>query len=180
MRNHDIKIILVLLALLVTLGLLLGGQKIYQARMIERPVVTRLLTLHYVDEAALVNSKGMNTLQVHIKQAGNLKQKYQEIDQIMADQYAKRNYEIDISDRRDPFLQKQLDKLELALYEAIAQNRYMELEQRFAAAAGKGDFEYQLQIDQQKLYVQISRGDKFLYEIIDRHNPDIVSVNNGV
>jgi len=175
MRNHEIKIALVLLALLVTLGLLVGGQKIYHARMIEKPVVTKLLALNYIDEAVLINTKGMNTIKVHIKQPGNLKQEYNEIDQVMAGKFAKWNYEIDISDQREPFLQNQFDKLELALYEAIAQNQYLELEQRFTEAAGKENFNYQLQIDQQRLYVQIRQGDKFLYEIIDRHNPDSIS-----
>ena len=180
MRNHEIKIALVLLALLVTLGLLVGGQKIYHERMIEKPVVTKLLALHYIDEAVLINTKGMNTIKVHIKQPGNLKQEYNEIDQVMAEEFAKRNYQIDIADQRDPFLQNELDKLELAFYEAIAQNRYIELEQRFAEAAGKEKFNYQLQIVQQRLNVKISRGDKFLYEIIDRPNPESISANNGV
>ncbi|HNX93416.1 MAG TPA: hypothetical protein PKI17_07810, partial [Syntrophomonas sp.] len=61
--------------------------------------------------------------------------------------------------------------------EAIAQNNYLDLEQRFADKAERDHFDYLLQIDEQKLYVQISKSDRFLYVVIDR---DDTTVSSGV
>ncbi|NLV20547.1 MAG: hypothetical protein GXY49_00930 [Syntrophomonadaceae bacterium] len=175
MKRNEIKIALILLALLLTLGVLLGGQKLYHANMVEKPIIKELHALSYVESAAISKTDGIYQIKVHIRQPGNLKNEYQEIDKIIAAKIKKRPYEIKIGDRRDAFLQNQLQKMELSLYEALAQNSYLDLEQRFADTAARDHFIYRLQIDQQRLYVQISRGDKFLYEIIERNDADKVA-----
>jgi len=179
MKNHEIKVALVLLGLLLTLGLLVGGQKIYRADMVEKPVVKQLLALPCVDEAVLCNDQGRNTINVHMQSVDNLKQAYNEIDQIMAAKFPRGNYGIVLDDQRNAALQNEWEQLELALYEAIASNQYVALEQHLNAVAARNGFTCQLQIDTQHLFVHLQRGEQFLYEIIERQPPDSIEAANG-
>ena len=168
MRSNELKIGLVLLALLIVLGALVGGQKLYNTNLIEKPVLEELRALSYVETAKINTADNVYQIKVHIRQPGNLKNEYNEIDKIIADNIKGHQYEIELVDKRDENLQNELQSMELSIYEAIAQNNYLDLEQRFAEKAERDHFDYLLQIDEQKLYVQISQGDKYLYEIIDR------------
>jgi hypothetical protein len=177
MRRNELKIGLVLLALLIILGVLVGGQKLYNTNLIEKPVSKELSALKYVESVEITNADHLYQIQVHVRQAGDLKSEYNEINKVVADNIKGRQYEIKIIDKRDEFLQKELQKLELSVFEAIAQNNYLALEQRFDDTANRDHFKYQLQIDEKKLYVQISQGNNYLYEIIDRVN---TSSSSGV
>ena len=168
MKTNEFKIGLVLLALLIVLGALAGGQKLYHTNLIEKPVLEGLRALSYVETTKVNTADNVYQIKVQIRQPGNLKNEYNEIDKIIADNIRGHQYEIELVDKRDEKLQNELQSMELSIYEAIAQNKYLELEQRFAEKAESDHFNYLLQIDKQKLYVQMSQKDRFLYVIIDR------------
>jgi hypothetical protein len=168
MQKNEFKIGLVLLALLVVLGALTGGQKLYNAKLLEKPVLEELQTLRYVASARINKTDNVYQVQVNISQPGNIKNEYNEINKVVADHFKRHQYEIQLIDKRDENLQNDLQSMELAIYEAIARDNYLALEQRLADQAERAHFEYLLQIDQQKLYVGIFRNDRFLYEIFER------------
>ena len=169
MQKNEFKIGLVLLALLIVLGALVGGQKLYNTKLIEKPVLDELRTLSYVENAKINTADNVYHIKVDISQPGNLKNEYNEIDKIVMDHIKGHKYEIELVDKRDENLQNELQSMELSIYEAIAQDNYLDLEQRFADKAERDHFEFLLQIDKQKLYVQIRQSDRFLYEIVDRN-----------
>ncbi|HPT69438.1 MAG TPA: hypothetical protein PKW50_04770 [Syntrophomonas sp.] len=177
MRSNEFKIGMVLLALLIVLGALVGGQKLYNTNLIKKPVLEELRALSYVETAKIITADNLYQIKVHIRQPGNLKNEYNEIDKIVADNIRGHQYEIELVDKHDENLQNELQSMELSIYEAIAQNNYLDLEQRFADKAQRDHFDYLLQIDEQKLYVQISKSDRFLYVVIDR---DDTTVSSGV
>lgn len=179
MRYNEYKIALILLALLLTLGVLLGGQKLYNANLIEKPLVNELSALSCVESASVDKVEDIYQIEVRIRQAGDLQNEYQEIDKIIAARVNGRPYKIAFSDKRDQFLHNQLQQMQLAIYEAIAHSTYLDLQQRFADAAARDHFAYRLQIDRQQLYVQMSRDDNFLYEIIAWGDTDKVSGDKG-
>lgn len=168
MQKNEFKIGLVLLALLIVLGALVGGQKLYNTNMIEKPVLKELRALCYVENAKINKADNVYQIKVDISQPGNLKNEYNEIDKTVADHIKGHQYEIELVDKRDENLQNELESMELAIYEAIARDNFLVLEQRFADKAERDHFNYLLQIDEQNLYVRISRSDRFLYEIIER------------
>ena len=177
MRSNEFKIGIVLLALLIVLGGLVGGQKLYNTNLIKKPVLEELRALSYVETAKIITADNVYQIKVHIRQPGNLKNEYNEIDKIIADNIRGHQYEIELVDKHDENLQNELQSMELSIYEAIAQNNYLDLERRFADKAERDHFDYLLQIDEQKLYVQISKSDRFLYVVIDR---DDTTVSSGV
>ncbi|HWQ75179.1 MAG TPA: hypothetical protein VN441_07690 [Syntrophomonas sp.] len=168
--KKETKIAVVLLALLVTLGLLIGGQKLYNANLIEKPVIKQLTALDYIKNAAISKTDGVYKINVTFSKPGNLKEEYNQIDKIIAEKFKTREYEIVIVDTRDQFLRDELEKMELSIYQAVVRDDYVELEQRMGAAAVNDGFEYRLQIDRQNLYVQLRRDGKFLNEIIERND----------
>lgn len=168
MKITESKIAIVLIALLLTLGLLLGTQKLYNRNLLEKPVINSLLKLNYVETVTMTKDAGIYNVRVQIKQAGSIKDEYKEIDSLIKAGIKGKQYKIELLDKPNQALQNELQKMELGIYEAIAKDNYISQDQSFAEMAAQDHFDYRLQIDEQRLYLQISSGDDFLYEIITR------------
>lgn len=168
MRNNEFKIAIILLALLITLGLLIGGQKLYNRNLIEKPVINELLKLNYVKSAVMTKEADTYNVKIQIKQPGNIKDEYNEINNLIKTRIKGKQYKIELLDSRNHILVDELQKMELGIYEAIAQNNYLDLEQSLNKMATQDHFVYRLQIDEKRLYLQIASGNHFLYEIFDR------------
>ena len=168
MRNNELKIAIILLALLITLGLLIGGQKIYNSNLIEKPVINELLKLNYVKSAVITKESAIYNVKIQIRQPGNMKDEYNEIDNLIKTRVKGKQYKIELLDSRNQILVNELQKMELGIYEAIAQNNYLDLQKSLDEMANQDHFDYRLQIDEKRLYLQIVSGDHFLYEIYDR------------
>ena len=168
MRSNELKVAIFLLALLLSFGLLLGGQKLYNSNLLEKPVINDLLKLNYVEKVTITKEAGVYQDAVQIKQAGNIKTEYKEIDSRIKTKIRGKQYKLELLDTRTQTLENELQKMELGIYEAIAKNNYLSLDQRFAVLAAQDHFDYRLQIDEKRLYLQITSGDQFLYQIFPR------------
>ncbi len=175
MEKGHLKIITVLIVLGISLGLLLGIQKYYNDNYVERPVKHALEQLAFVESVTVNKDTGVYDFKVQIKQAGNIQYEYSKIDGIIANDLKEQEYQITLQDHRSPELKKDLEDLELSIYEAMAKNNYLWLDETFRQAANSNKFSYKLFIDDERLYIQLADQDYFLYEIIER----TISPNGG-
>lgn len=168
MEKGHFKIITVLIVLGISLGLLLGIQKYYNHNFVEGPVKHALEQLAFVESVSASKDTGVYDFKVQIKQAGNIQYEYAKIDGIIVNNLKGQDYQLTLLDHRSPELKKELENLELGIYEAMAKNNYLWLDETFRQAADKNKFSYKLFIDDKRLYIQLARHDYFLYEIIER------------
>lgn len=179
MEKGNLKIITVLIVLGISLGLLLGGQKYYNNRYVEGPVKHQLEQLSFVKSVQESKENDIYDYKIQIKRAGNVKYEYEKIDEIIASHMKEKSYQFTLQDQRSPKLEEDLHQLELSVYEAMAKNNYLWLDETFRQVAAKNGFSYKLSIDDQRLYIQIVDQDAFLYEIIERSTPPTGDINKG-
>ena len=171
MENGHLKIITVVIVLGISLGLLLGLQKYYKNNFVEEPVKNALEQLSFVQSVKVSIDNGIYDYRVQIKQAGNIQYEYEKVDGIIANNLKGKEYQLTLLDHRSPKLKEDLEGLELSIYEAMAKNNYLWLDEAFRQDAANNKFRYKLFIDDQRLYIQLVDQEKFLYEIIERSTP---------
>jgi len=168
MEKGHLKIITVLIVLGVSLGLLLGIQKYYNHSFVEGPVMHDLEQLAFAESVTVNKDTGVYDFKVQIKQAGNIQYEYAKIDGIIKNELKGKDYQLTLLDHRSPKLRKNLENMELGIYEAMAKNNFLWLDETFRQAANDNNFSYKLFIDDKRLYIQMADQDYFLYEIIER------------
>jgi len=179
MENGHLKIITVLIVLGISLGLLLGIQTYYKNAFVEEPVKHELEQLSFVQSVKVNLDNGIYEYRVQVKQAGNIKYEYEKVDGIIANKLKGKDYQLTLLDHRSPKLKKELEVLELSIYEAMAKNNYLWLDEAFRQAAEQNRFSYKLFIDEQRLYIQLADQETFLYEIIERSTPPNGGLDEG-
>lgn len=179
MEKGNLKIVTVIIVLGISLGLLLGMQKYYNNNFVEEPVKQKLEQLSFVESVDASKKNGIYDYKVQIRQAGNVQYEYEKVDEVIADNLKGKEYQFTMLDHRSSKLQKDLENLELNIYEAMAKNNYLWLDQTFRQTSAANGFSYKLYIDDQRLYIQLKDQDAFLYEIIERSIPQNVNTGKG-
>ncbi len=171
MKNGQLKVVTVLIVLGVTLGLLLFAQKYYNSSFVERPVIKALQEIKFVDNVNVSKLEDVYYFKVQIKQVGNIQYEYNKVNDVIKDNIKGKDYQLDVGSKPNEKLQNELEYLELSIYEAMAKNNYIWLDEIFRQAAKQDSFTYKLFIDEQRLYIQLADQDHFLYEVIERSTP---------
>jgi len=167
-KNHDFRIVVFAVALLVSLGLFFGGYTL------DREVTARNTRAGL---AALcggpVNLEKQGKVTVISVQPGkvdNLQETWKSMTEFIEKDTSKDKYRIIIEDKRNNNLQEALDHLQPAVYEAAANNTFVALQRQLDQCLSKQDIDYRFYIDNDRLYLQMEDGDYYLYQVIDRVN----------
>ncbi|MEA1962544.1 MAG: hypothetical protein U9N81_14980 [Bacillota bacterium] len=174
MKKGDFKVLWFGLALVISLGLFTGSYRLYQDRMIEKPVITKIDTFSNVENVEIEKNHDGYFVEVNIQTVGDIKEDYKQIDKVV-NSSIKKNYDIHLVDQRDNELQTALDEFQIEIYEALAKNNYVWLQEQLKDLAVTQNYEYNLYLDEERLYIQLEKGDAFLYEVINRPSQDKVS-----
>lgn len=165
-RNFQVKYFL--LALVICLAVFTGLFHLYQDRMIERPIREQITQSLKTDHVEVAKNGGVYTIEVKLKQAGNIKDDYALVDEAASKKIKGENYTISLVDHRTKELQQDYDDLQLRIYEAMAKDNYLWLEEQIKSQALGRKYQYKIYLDKDKLYLQIQNQNGFLYEVIDR------------
>lgn len=169
MKNSEFRIKYFIIALLLSLGMLLGAYKLYIGNFIEAGLEEEIVQLSFVDDVQ-VNKDGKEyNIYVVMKKAGNVKKDYQEIKTIIQDQLKQGNYRIDLSDGRDDRLQELYDEMLPGIYQAVANTDYLWLSENLKQMAHEAKCEAKMYMDDENIYIQIQSNNNnsaFLYELV--------------
>jgi hypothetical protein len=168
MKKVEFKITWFLLALIVCLALFLGLYQVYQARVIENPIIKEVSELSNVEKVHLSKQQDVLTIEVTLNKSENIKTDYEKVYETINPKVKKKNYRIKLIDKRDPILQKEWDDLQLSIYEAMAKDNYLWLEQQVKKRSEEDHSTYKLYLDEHRLYLQLDHQKGFLYEVIER------------
>jgi len=165
-RNFQVKYFL--LALVICLAVFTGLFRVYQDRMIEKPIREQIIQSLKTDSVEVAKKDGVYTVEVKLKQAGDIKADYAVVEEAASKKIKEENYTISMVDHRTEKLQQDYDDLQLRIYEAMAKDNYLWLEEQIKSQALERKYQYKLYLDEDKLYLEIKNQDGFLYEVIDR------------
>ena len=168
MKNHDFRIAVFAVALLVSLGVFFGGYTL-DRELTDRNTRAGLTALGG-GPVNLDRQGKVTVISVEPGQVDNLQETWKSLSEFIERDTAKDNYRIIIQDKRNSHLKEAFDQLQPAVYEAAANNTFVALQHQLAEYLGGKDINYRFYIDNERLYLQMQDGDYYLYQVIERVN----------
>jgi hypothetical protein len=171
-NKNEFKFIIAIAALAVASTIFFGGYWLYHQYGIDRPLTEKIEGIAGVKKVTINNKERQLSIEVSMKYVDNLQTKYDEIQEVMDSELKDGQYQLTIKDQRNAKLQKAYENVQLAVYEAIANNQYLWLKEQMKPEL-KG-MTYRIFVDEDRLYIQMKDGDHFLYKVIDRQKENSV------
>jgi hypothetical protein len=166
-KKFEFRILVFVLALLVTLGAFLSVSALYRKYQVERPMVEDLQKLA---GGRVELEKEKNGYQVTLipGKVDNLQDYYLQAQKSVTSRLSGKEAEIIIEDQPSPKLQAFYTKMQPAIYESLATGRFVWLEEEIARRSADSNIRFQLLVDNDFLYLQMEDRDGYLYRVIER------------
>lgn len=163
----------IVISFILTLGLLLAGRFAYEKVGIVEPVRKDVLAVSAVQRVEVTAEQGVLTVSVEMGEVDSLKHSYQTIKQLLPLQQLNK---LDVHDRRNEYLTNLWKENQFAMEEAATLGNFTEMQQLIEERLSRENLDsWQLEIDDENLYLQIHYNGYYLYEIVPRHDFLVVS-----
>ncbi|MFZ5642375.1 MAG: hypothetical protein ACOY46_02145 [Bacillota bacterium] len=168
MQWNGVKVHIVLLALLVGLASLWGGQWVFNRYNYERPMA-KLLGENKDISSYSINKNGSELeVEIKLKKVDNLQETYGTLQQSINGAVGGRKVKITVTDDRDATLNEVYHDTRLAAYEAIERGNFLEMGDFIERRASSEGAQARVFLDRENLYIQIYHENNYLYDIIPR------------
>jgi len=175
MRNKQFKVLAFITSLVLALGVFLGSYAFYKKFEVEQPLLEQLSAMPSVEQVSMEKEKGEYVFDIKLKKVDNIQEEYEKINQVINSKLEKETYDIKIQDDGNRKLQEFSDQLQPAVYEALAHNRYVWLEEEIAEKSAENQLNYRIFVDEKHLYLQLEDGSKYIYKIFNRDTESLTA-----
>ncbi|APC08216.1 hypothetical protein [Neomoorella thermoacetica] len=161
----------VLLAALLSLCLLTGGQWAYQHFGQEKPLARALEAVPGVQGVQITSGTSGLEVGVTLGQVADLQQTYKQLEKVIQGIYGQQPVKVVIKDNPSPVLDRLWQASQYSVYEASVRGNFTTMATSIAQLASKaGVPDYAINIDERNIYLQFRQGQNYLYRIIPRQN----------
>ncbi len=167
MKNGEFRVIIAILTLLIALGLFLGGFTIYNRVGVEQPLTKELHMIEAVEKVD-INKDKVYKIEVQLNRVENIQTVYQDLVKTIAAKLDKNEYELVLADQPNAKLNDLSAQLQPAIYQALANNQFLWLDEKLAEISGEAEITYSLFIDDKCVYIQLIDGDSYTYQVLTR------------
>jgi len=174
MRNKDIRVSVIILAIIVVLALLLVGQFIYKEYNVEQPLFKVYSKTKAVQNVDISEKDGRVKIVLRLGPTANLQLAYGEIMAATTWILGPKPFELKIKDNRSPVLEDLLVETEPVIYEAMSKGSYTWMKKEIISAARTNGAEAQVFMDSERIYLAFTKGRNYLYEIIPRNRAEVL------
>jgi hypothetical protein len=166
------------IALAATLLILFGSQTIWHTFAVAKPLDKAFEGIDGVQSVAWDKAKDDKTvtLQVSLAHATNLQTTYTTVQDRAKSVLGKSAFQIAIHDNRTLELEQFYHELHFHIQEAIVTGRFGDMADRIKEKAQTTGVDAQVYVDAQNVYLQLTKGESNLYNVIPRPN-NLMGVN---
>ncbi|HZK01973.1 MAG TPA: hypothetical protein VFC96_03820, partial [Anaerovoracaceae bacterium] len=161
-------VFIVLISLILTLGILFGGHNLYMQYAVQKPVLKELYSSGTVKKAEIEKKNKKYIIDVQLNDIDNIQKGYEEVESIINGKYKPDSYELVITGKPNKGLEDLYEQLQPAVYDALANNRYLWLNNEIKKQTDEKGMVSKLFIDERRLYIQVKADDYYFFKIIDR------------
>lgn len=166
-------------AILVAFGLglvcLFGGQFLYNKYGYQQALQQALANQPQVADFKVREENGQLVVTVRLLAPGNLMVTYRDLKRLVGGALGNRPFVLEIADNRDAALEEAYYRSQFAIYQALVQGSFKEMEAEVSSYARAAGAEARIYLDQQNLYLTLIKGDRFLAAVIPRNEPTQVT-----
>ncbi|WP_338825556.1 hypothetical protein MHOCP_11350 [Moorella humiferrea] len=161
----------IILAALLTLVLLIGGQWVYLHFSQEKPLADTLKANPAVQAMEVTRTAEVLEVRVILSPGVDLPVVYRQVQEAVAKHYGREGVKLIIQDHRSPALENLWRQSQFAVYEAAVRGNFTQMAATVSELARQaGVDQYAVNIDDSYIYLQFSRGQDYLYQVIPRND----------
>lgn len=169
MQIKGIKVYVVIAAVFVTLAVLLTVQFLYQKYDVEQPLFKLYSETKLVNKVPVMEQKGTSVnVVLHMKKTENLRLAYQELNGYTQQIMGSKNFTMELKDNRNKALEDVYYQSQFVIYEALAKGDFTKMADVIQQNAVEVGATSKVYIDNDNVYVEILKGNSYLYEIVPR------------
>lgn len=168
MPLQNIRLTTVVIAMIITLGLLLGSQNLYERYIVNEELTQEIEKVVNLEEIKIAKKEKPPTVYLRTSQIKDLQADYQKLEKIVHQQLGP-EYQIILLDQRTPKLQALYEECQFPIYEAISMGNFQRMYQTLRKKAEGAHVNYRISVDLYNIYVQFQDRKGYLYEIIPRY-----------
>ena len=159
----------VLLAALLSLSLLTGGQWAYRHFGQEKPLAGALEAVPGVQAVTVIPGTGTLEVRINLGPVTHLQQTYSKLEEAIRGVYGQQPFKIILQDNPAPVLDRLWQASQYAVYEAAVRGNFTSMAAGVADLARQaGVSDYALNIDDRNIYLVFRQGQNYLYRVIPR------------
>lgn len=175
---QGLKIKVVLAALAIGLICLFGGQWLYEEYGYQQSLQQALQQHPQVADFTAEEQNGQLVITIRLRSPDNLMPVYKELKNLVGEALGSRPFIIEIADNRDAVLEEVFYRSQFAVYQALAQGSFKQMEADVSANAREAGAQTRIYVDNENVYLTLRKGDRFLATVIPR-NPSQKATEGG-
>ena len=173
MKTRYIQVLKGCIALVITVAGLYAGQSVWQNYAFDLPLDKALNEIDGVEEVTRDNSNSINdpmNIYVKLGNTANLQKTHMEINKKIEQILKSRQYTLEIRDNRSPDLEQAYYDIHCYIQKAIVDGDFPILEEKVREKAESAGAEAKLYVDEQNIYLQLTKNNSSLYAVVARHS----------
>ncbi|PKM81808.1 MAG: hypothetical protein CVU89_07205 [Firmicutes bacterium HGW-Firmicutes-14] len=168
MTIKGLRVYVIIAAVILTLGTLLTLQFIYQKYNVEQPLF-KLYSQTKLVKGVKIEDKGNPVrIIVNMKKTDNLQQAYLDLKGYTKQVMGNHEFVIELRDQRTKSLEDTYYKSQFIIYEAKTKGDFTRMAEVIDNHAREAGAQSRIFIDDENIYIQFTKDDNYLYEIISR------------
>ncbi|MHB1041936.1 MAG: hypothetical protein ACYC0Q_03760 [Eubacteriales bacterium] len=168
MQWHGLKIPVIIAAMLAGMAVLFAVQWAFQSISYEQPLNAALHDNEAVESYQIATKGQLVKISVAFKYDADLMEAYKQVQQDLTRVMGKRRYELDITDSRDDVLKGVWYQSQFAVYQALAQGNYLDMQSFVEREAGSDGVDARIDLDQNNIYLRFKREGHTMDQVLAR------------
>ncbi|WP_018133297.1 hypothetical protein [Effusibacillus pohliae] len=175
-----IRLLPTLLFFAAALTLLFGGWILYRDYGLVRPLKNELTGTRQVSDVEVKLNGPYKTIEVSLNKVPDLQTAYHSIKTTIGETLAP-DVTIKLVDRRTPELESLFQSYQPMIYEGIAKGSFTDMIEKVQERGAKDGLDRAMvTMDHDNLYIQLEKGDRYLYEVIPYAGGKTATPSQGV
>ena len=166
-KGYRVKIIIIVLIL--TIALLVGGAMLFDRTMVQRPLASVLDERDQIREHDTFTRNGVTTVMIRLGDIEDWPVFYRSLGVDIKEVLGERPFQLEIEDSRDEVLTQAYGRMHYALQEAAVKGNFVMMAELVDHIAQELELDdYQLQVDEENIFVKLRHENFRLYEVVGR------------
>jgi hypothetical protein len=175
-KKGDFNIVTAAAVLVIVLLISFSSYYLYKRFGVDAPLEKKVNALEGVESSKATSFNKGYEIEIKMEKVGNLQEAYNSIDRAVKDSLPQKEYALHLADKPDQSLQDFMQHMQPAIFESLAANRFIWLDEELCRRTQEAGLQYKLFVDQEHLYLQVEDGDYYVYQIIDREKSPTAQV----
>lgn len=164
----NFKWLISLLAGVVTLAILFGGQTLWLKYAVAKPLDKFFYSIDGVENVQISDTSAQLSIDVTLKDVKELPKTYDSLSQGIRNVVGNKNYKLVVHDSRNSELEGFYQAIHYYVQEAIATGRYSTMVEQIKGKADSQGIKANVWVDAKNVYLQLEKNGVQMYEIVPR------------